>query len=323
LDSPFSNFFASAPVEGNCETHGSICDDTTTKCKDSNSEADDCHPKLVAHIQSLYSDMDDETKSQAMAALDPSEQKLFGVDRRSLADDTAGVEEAASVAGAQQALDGGTITCECINGHIAPPIYRSGWRFCIPFSRSRWAHLIPDDEPWPCEDEPTSAPTYLPTGDACTMGNECDTTSTSCQLNDAATALAVGKDYYCVCTDPTQVLDASGYSCGNVANPIFAPTPLPVEVTTAPTVFPTKIPPSSCDVAAAENGRMECYNFGDPHFTTFSGVHHNAMGQGEYILAEDSDKAFTVHACHQPVLGSTPSASISEVLLNKRVSGCV
>ena len=50
------------------------------------------------------------------------------------------------------------------------------------------------------------------------------------------------------------------------------------------------------DVCGEGFSRMKCYNYGDPHFTTFSGNHHNAMGQGEYILAQDSVKSFSVHA---------------------------
>jgi hypothetical protein len=59
---------------------------------------------------------------------------------------------------------------------------------------------------------------------------------------------------------------------------------------------------------------MSCYNFGDPHFTTFSNQKHNAMGHGEYILMQTrvlmqagEDFTFSVHVCHQP--GDKPEVS--------------
>jgi hypothetical protein len=58
--------------------------------------------------------------------------------------------------------------------------------------------------------------------------------------------------------------------------------------------------------------RMKCDNYGDPHFTTFSGLKHSAMGQGEYILAQNVARTFSVHACHQPLEDLPDGASVSQ-----------
>jgi hypothetical protein len=49
---------------------------------------------------------------------------------------------------------------------------------------------------------------------------------------------------------------------------------------------------------------MECSSYGELHFETFSGKHFTAMGHGEYIIAQNPAKSFSVHACHQPTVDS-------------------
>jgi hypothetical protein len=75
-----------------------------------------------------------------------------------------------------------------------------------------------------------------------------------------------------------------------------------------PTFSPTETPFASCDELGSSGELMACYNFGDPHFTTFSNQKHNAMGHGEYILMQaDEASDFAVHVCHQP--GDKPEVS--------------
>jgi hypothetical protein len=174
------------------------------------------------------------------------------------------------------------------------------------------------------------------------MANDCDVSTTTCRVYNNAIAAAIGKSYYCVCITPEMVLDTTGLGCGEQVNPDFAPTPLPlVEVTPAPTFSPTKTPntthfdpvavPSivptaaptvvpcadqdcvnTCGDMAANGLSMECFNFGDPHFTTFSGKHHSAMGQGEYVLVRDRNLSFTVHSCQQPLPEGAGGPAASE-----------
>ena len=139
----------------------------------------------------------------------------------------------------------------------------------------------------------TDAPTTAPTKHPCDDGSHgCDMTSTVCEAAD--------KGYECQClegfvTDPTSTKRCIATN---------APTNTPTLSPTAPTPAPF----ASCEELAQSGEPMQCYNFGDPHFTTFSRQKHNAMGQGEYILMEARNTSFRVHVCHQP--GDKPSVFI-------------
>jgi hypothetical protein len=88
--------------------------------------------------------------------------------------------------------------------------------------------------------------------------------------------------------------------------PTYTPSTTPTEATDAPTPEPFK----SCEQLTASGQMMECSSFGDPHFTTFSGMKHNAMGQGEFVLMQSTDDSvFNVHVCHQP--GDDPGVSVN------------
>jgi hypothetical protein len=60
--------------------------------------------------------------------------------------------------------------------------------------------------------------------------------------------------------------------------------------------------------------RMVCTSAGDPHFQTFSGKIHHAMGKGEYILTHANSSSvdtFSVHACHSPVGGDGTTSGVA------------